>query len=102
LSSSTIRVKVLPGLSEFFDPKEANSIVLEEKTEQGATVGDIIRKLAAEHQTFGATVLDAKTQKMSGYVTIVLNDRLVESLNGLDTFVKDGDVIKLFPVIAGG
>ena len=64
--------------------------------------GDIIRKLAVEHQTFGATVFDTKTQKMSGYVAIVLNDRLVESLNGLGTFVKDGDVIKLFPVIAGG
>ena len=102
MSSSTIRVKVLPGLSEFFDAKEAKSIILEEKIEEGATVGDIIKKLAAEHQTFGAAVFDAKTQKMSGYVIIVLNDRLVESLNGLDTFVKDGDVIKLFPVIAGG
>ena len=99
---SLIRLEILPGLSEFFDAKEAKAIVLEEKTEEGATVGDIIRKLAAKHQTFGATVFDAKTQKMSGFAAIVLNDRLVESLNGLDTFVKDGDVIKLFPVIAGG
>ena len=102
MSSITIGVKILPGLSEFFDVKEAKSIVLEEKIEEGATVGDIIRKLATKYQTFGTAIFDAKTQKMSGYVTIVLNDRLIESLNGLDTFVKDGDVIKLFPVIAGG
>jgi len=102
LGNITIRVKVLPGLSEFFDAKETDAIVLKEKTEESATVGDIIRKLAAEHETFSATVFDAKTQEMTGYMTIVLNDRLVESLNGLDTLVRDGDVITLFPVIAGG
>jgi len=93
---------VLSGLSDVFDAKETGVIVLEEKTEQGATVGGIIRKLAGEHQAFGDIVFDANTQELSGYVAIVLNDMLLESLNGLDTTVKDGDVIKLFPVIAGG
>ena len=102
MRSITVRVEVLAGLSEVFDAREAGSIILEEKTAEGAVVGDIFGKLAAEHHAFGDTVFDAGTRKLRGYVAIVLNDRLLESLNGLDTIVKDGDVIRLFPVIAGG
>ena len=98
---STVRLEVLPGISEVFGAQGVGHIVLDEETEDGATVGDVVRKLATEHKAFGNTVFDAAPEKLSGYVSIVLNDRLLESLDGLDTAVKDGDVIKLFPVIAG-
>ena len=98
----TIRLEVLPGLREVFDAKGTGAVSLEEKIEKGTTVGDIIRKLAAEHHAFGDMIFDSGTQEVSGYITMVVNDRLLESLNGLDTIVKDGDVIRLFPVIAGG
>lgn len=97
-----IRLEVLPGLSDAFGDKGSGYIVFNKETEEGTTVGDVISKLADEHQAFGDIIFDAKTGKPSGDVTIVLNDRLLESLKGLDTNVKDGDTIKLFPVIAGG
>ena len=102
MSIATIRLEVLPGLSEVFDAKEAGVIVLEEKVERGATVRDVIKKLAMEQHAFGDIVFDAENQKVNGHIVMVLNDRLLESLNGLDTIVEDGDVIRLFPVIAGG
>lgn len=97
-----VRLEILPGLSDAFDGKGVGPVVFDKETEEGATVGNVIRKLAAEHQAFGDIILDAKTDKLSGYVAIVLNDRLLEALKGLDTNIKDGDIIRLFPVIAGG
>ena len=102
MGMGTIRLEILPGLREVFDTKGTGAFSLEEKIEKGTTVGDIIRKLAAVHHAFGDMIFDSRTQKVSGDITMVVNDRLLESLNGLDTIVKDGDVIRLFPVIAGG
>ena len=102
VSMVRVRLEVLPGLSEAFGGKESGPIIFDKETGDGATVGDVIRQLAAEHQTFGDIILDTKTDKPSGHVAIVLNDRLLEVLEGLDTNVKDGDIIKLLPVIAGG
>ena len=61
-----------------------------------------MRKLASEHRAFSDVIFDTKTDKLNGYVMIVLNDRMVEALKGLDTNIKDGDIIRLLPVIAGG
>lgn len=97
-----VRLEILPGLSDIFVDEGLGPVVFDKETEEGATVGNVIRKLADEHQAFGDIILDTKTDKLSGYVAIVLNDRLLEALKGLDTNIKDGDIIRLFPVIAGG
>jgi len=97
-----IRLEVLLGLSEAFGGKELGPIIFDKETEEGTTVGDVIRKLAAEHQAFSKIIFDTKSDKLSSQVAIVLNDRLLEALNGLDTNIKDGDIIRLFPVVAGG
>ena len=97
-----VRLEVLPGLIYDYGGKGVGSIVFDKETEEGATVGDVIRKLAAEHQAFGGIILDSNTDKPRDHVAIVLNDRLLEALKGLDTNIKDGDIIRLFPVIAGG
>ncbi len=102
VSMVRVRLEVLPGLIDACGGKGVGPIVFDKETEEGATVGDVIRKLAAEHQAFGDIILDTKTDKPSGHVAIVLNDRLLEALKGLDTNIKDGDIIRLFPVIAGG
>ncbi len=97
-----IRLEILVGFSDALGGKGSDPIVFDKETEEGTTVGDVIRKLAAEHQAFDEAVFDTKTDKLSGQVAVVLNDRLLEALNGLDTNIKDGDIIKLLPVIAGG
>ena len=99
---SRIKLEVLPWVSDALDSHGAGHLVLEETIEEGATIGGLLRKLAAEHQTFGDTIFDTNTDKLSGDVMVVLNDRVVEALSGLDTTIADGDIIKLLPVIAGG
>ncbi|MFC1991747.1 MoaD/ThiS family protein [Chloroflexota bacterium] len=97
-----IRLEILPGISNVLDDEGSGHLVLEETIEEGATIGDLMRKLGSENQAFGDVMFDTGTDKLSGYVMIVLNDRIVEALKGLDTNIKDGDIIKLLPVIAGG
>ncbi len=97
-----VRLEILPWFSGAFDDQGAGPVVFDQETEAGATVDNVIRKLAAEHRALADIILDAKTDQLSGCVAIVLNDRLLEALEGLDTSLKDGDTIRLFPVIAGG
>lgn len=97
-----IKLEILPGMGDAIDRKAEGHLVLEEIIDAGTTIGDLMRKLASQYQTFGDAIFDSETDKMSGNVAIALNDRLVEALGGLDTPVNDGDIIKLFAVIAGG
>ena len=97
-----VRLEILPGLTDAFDGNGLGPIVFDKEAEEGATVGNVIRKLAAEDRAFADAILDAEADKISGYVAIALNDRLLEALKGLDTNIEDGDIIKLFPVVAGG
>lgn len=97
-----IRLEVLAGLSDAFGNKGSEPVIFDEEMKEGATVGDIIRKVATEHQTFSDVIIDIKTNQPSGQVTIVLNNQLIEALKSLNTKIKDGDIIRLFPVITGG
>lgn len=99
---SRVRLEILPGISDAFGDCGSGRLLLEENIEEGATMGDLMRKLASEYQAFGDIIFDRKTDKLSGYVAIALNDRFVEVLERLDTKIRDGDIIKLFAVIAGG
>ncbi len=97
-----IRLEIRPWLSETFGSKESGVIVLEQEIQEGITMGDLLTKLAAEHQAFGGVLFDPKTQELSGYVSIVMNGQLSQTLKPLDTSLKDGDTIMLLPFIDGG
>ncbi|MFC2020480.1 MoaD/ThiS family protein [Chloroflexota bacterium] len=97
-----IRLEIQPWVSDTLDNQALGNLILEETIEEGATIGDLIRKLGSDNQAFSDVMFDTETDKLSGQVMIVLNDRIVEALKGLETSIKDGDIIKLLPVIAGG
>jgi len=97
-----IRLEIQPWISDVLDNQAVGNLILEETIEEGATIGDLMRKLGSQNQAFGDVMFDTETDKLSGNVMIVLNDRIVEGLKGLETNIKDGDIIKLLPVIAGG
>lgn len=98
----SVRLEVLSGLSYVFAGKGSEPVAFDEEAEEGSTVGDVIRKLANKYPAFSDVIFDGRADMLSGQVIVVLNDRLLEALNGLDTRIRDGDVIRLFPVVAGG
>ena len=67
----------------------------------GATVGDALRSLVAQHpdteeQLFGTD------GELNRYVNVYLNDEDVRVLDGLDTPVADPDTVVILPAMAGG
>lgn len=68
---------------------------------RGATVGEVINDLEANHPGF-AKQMYADDGKLHRFVNIYLNDEDVRYTGGVDTPIKDGDVLDILPALAGG
>lgn len=68
------------------------------EVEEGATVGDLLSELVAGHDLDGVFTDDGDL----GSVTVTVNGTNVSHLDGLDTVLEDGDVIRLAPPVVGG
>ncbi len=66
-----------------------------------ATVGQVMDRLVDDHPAL-ASKLWADDGHLTGYITILLNGRSVEYLQGMATPVADGDTLSLFPPVGGG
>lgn len=98
----TVRLEVVSWLTRAFDSTESTRLVREERVEAGSTVRDLFDRLAAENPVFAEYVFDREKQEITGHVSVIFNDRILELLNGLDTETKDGDTVTLIPAFAGG
>jgi len=67
----------------------------------GASVGDVLRELAATHPATQAQLFSADGE-LNRYVNVYLNDEDVRVLGGLDTAVGPDDVLVILPAMAGG
>ena len=68
---------------------------------EGATVGEALQQLTAQHPEFGQQIFDASGQLRS-FVNIYRNDDDVRYLEGLQTSISDRDDLSIIPAIAGG
>ncbi|HIE15218.1 TPA: MoaD family protein [Candidatus Bathyarchaeota archaeon] len=67
------------------------------------TVGDLLNELIKKYgDAFKRQIFNPETGKLQSYVRILLNGRDIDFLNGLETRLNNGDVLALFPPIAGG
>lgn len=67
----------------------------------GASVGEVLRDLAASHPAT-AEQLFAADGELNRYVNVYLNDEDVRVLAGLDTAVSESDTLVILPAMAGG
>lgn len=67
----------------------------------GATVGDVLRTLAGDHESIQGQLFDAEGQ-LNRFVNVYLNDEDVRLLDGLDTAAADSDTVVILPAMAGG
>ena len=63
-----------------------------------AIIGDLLSKLVADYDLDGVLTEDGDL----GSVTVTKNGTNVSHLDGLDTILEDGDVIRLAPPVVGG
>ena len=77
--------------------------VLEIEKEK-ATIKEMLKDLSENFDhDFKEAIIDPKTQEVSSHIRILVNGRHYQFLpNRLNTELKEGDEVALFPPIAGG
>jgi molybdopterin synthase sulfur carrier subunit len=68
---------------------------------EGATVGEVLRKLDAQYKGFGERVLE-EGKAVRRFINVFVNEDNIRDKNELDTEVRSGDTISILPSIAGG
>ncbi len=99
---ATVRLEIVPWLTRNFGGLGLGRLVLEREVSEGQVLGKLLRDLAAQHQEFAKVAFDAALERPTRYVSLILNDRIVEWAEEWTTEVKDGDTLVLLPAYAGG
>ncbi|HEX4902182.1 MAG TPA: ubiquitin-like small modifier protein 1 [Acidimicrobiales bacterium] len=68
---------------------------------EGATVGDVLKNLDAEHPGFADRLLD-EDGNLRKFVNVFVADDDVRFMDGLATPVPDGETVAIIPAVAGG
>jgi len=67
------------------------------------TVQALIDRMSTEYgDDFKLTLMHTSSGKVSSSVVIALNGVDIEALKGVKTHLKDGDIVAIFPPVAGG
>lgn len=67
----------------------------------GATLGEVLRNLEAQHPGFGERLFD-ETGALRKFVNVFVADDDVRYLQGLDTPVPANETVSIIPAVAGG
>ncbi|HEU5002427.1 MAG TPA: ubiquitin-like small modifier protein 1 [Actinomycetota bacterium] len=62
---------------------------------------DVVSELIAQYPGLGEQLL-GEDGELHKFVNVYLNDEDVRYLEGLDTPLRDGDVLSILPAVAGG
>lgn len=68
----------------------------------GNTVQDFLHSLTEKFGERISKILYPKGSELSEVIYILVNGRNIRHLSGLQTQIKDGDIISVFPLTAGG
>ena len=98
----SVRLEIMPWLSRYFAAGRYGRVVLEREVRDGATVGDLLNEVTAHNREFREIIFDARTGRLVGYLSLVLNGRFVELAGGLEAPLKPGDTLRLMPGFSGG
>ena len=66
-----------------------------------ALAGEILNRLGQSYPPLASKIFDG-IGRLSGSITVLLNGRSLEYLDGLETLVSDSDKLSLFPPVGGG
>jgi len=91
----TITVKSFATLREVMDAQIRLDLPV------GATIRSLLAELTGQYEGLNA-LLFAAPDILRDLVNILKNGRNIQFLAGLDTTLDDGDLIALFPPVAGG
>lgn len=95
-----VSVRLFTNLRELAGKKEE---MLEFSDGEKVTVEKILRLLSDEHgKRFVDYVYDPKTGEVRGFLQFLINGKSASALNGLQTELRDDDVLAILPPVGGG
>ena len=74
---------------------------IEFSIEEGATIQQLLNIVFSQFQTLRDKIFD-ENNELRPWIHILKNGRNVKFLGGIETKITNGDVIALFPPVAGG
>lgn len=74
---------------------------IEIEIEKGTTIFQLLEVLITQYNPLRERIFDEKNE-LREWIQILRNGRSIKFLNGLETTLKAGDIIALFPPVAGG
>ena len=67
------------------------------------TVASVLKTMSEKYgKPFKEYVYDKKTGQPQGFLQFLVNGNSTATLNGLETELKDGDVLAILPPVGGG
>jgi molybdopterin synthase sulfur carrier subunit len=67
------------------------------------TLGEVLQELAKKHgKDFTEYVYDRRTNQPKGYLQFLINGKSITPTKGLQTKLRDGDVLAIIPPVGGG
>jgi MoaD family protein len=97
VNSIKVKIRVFAYLKENFNIKEATLTV-----KAGATIKNVLEKFAENYGVFHY-IFDEETGGISRRILLAVNGVAVTQLaDGLNTRIKEGDVLALIPPVVGG
>jgi len=81
---------------------QSGPTMMEEEIQEGESLGGLLNRLVGRLPQLPVPIFDPETQTLSSEVAVVINDHLNHFSQGLETKLKDGDRIFIFPYLAGG
>ncbi len=98
----TVRIEVLPWLTDYFHPRRPGRMVWDEEFGDGGALRDLLRQMEPSHPSFLAAIYDSDAGMLRSHIEVIVNDRLTSMLTILDLCLKDGDHVIFLPSYSGG
>lgn len=93
-SSICVKVRFLINFPAIFGAKEKSI-----RLSPGSKMGDLLRRLGDTPERLRELLVG---EQLNAQVVILKNGASIQSMEGLDTELADGDTVAIFPFLAGG
>ena len=97
-----VELHVYPPLYYKMSSKRVGPLILEEKIDQGETLGDLLARLANGNHEAWRAIFDAQTHRIRPVIITILNGKALTFSEAPQTRLSDNDQIAFRVAYGGG
>jgi len=95
-----VKVRFFTNLREIVNKREETLIFIEDEK---VTIDLVLKTLSQKYGKFFVEyVYEPKTGQPKNFLQFLINGTTISTINGLDTELKNGDVLAILPPVGGG